>query len=156
LFGHQYSALWIDFRGMADDYTRAKGITYFENSRRATLAQRAYAIANPLGHSGYGKNTWGFTACDGPGTEGYLSYSARGTPPPENDDGTIAPTAAGGSLPFAPEECAAALRHIYETYRTNIWCGYGFRDAFNLEANWWGSDSLGIDQGPIVIMIENL
>jgi hypothetical protein len=155
LFGHQYSHCWIDFRSRADDYLRAKGLSYFENSRRATIAQRAYCVANPGGFAGYGPQVWGLSACDGPGVPGFLGYSARGAPPAENDDGTIAPTAAAGSLPFAPEICLPALRFMYDRFRTNIWTGYGFRDGFNLQASWWGPDVLGIDQGPIVIMIEN-
>ena len=155
LFGHQYSHCWVDFRYRADAYMRARGLTYFENSRRATLAQQAYAIANPKGHPGYGAMLWGFTACDGPGFGSFLGYSARGAPPAENDDGTIAPTAPGGSLPFAPEICLPTLRNMYDRYRRQLWTGYGFRDAFNLAANWWGPDVLGIDQGPIVLMIEN-
>ncbi|MHB8522299.1 MAG: glucoamylase family protein [Limisphaerales bacterium] len=155
LFGHQYSHCWIDFRHVADAYMKNKGITYFENSRRATLAQRAYAIANPMHYPAYGSNLWGLTACDGPGTGVFFGYAARGTPPPMNDDGTIAPTAAGGSLPFASEYCLPELRHLYDRYRTNIWGVYGFRDAFNLAAGWWDPDVLGIDQGPIVIMVEN-
>ena len=155
LFGHQYSACWIDFRSIADDYTAAKGLTYFENSRRATLAQRAYCIANPWNFSGYSSSIWGLTACDGPGTDESHAYIARGAPPAENDDGTIAPTAAGGSIPFTPHESIAALRRMYDRYRENIWCAYGFRDAFNLRENWWGNDVIGIDQGPILIMIEN-
>lgn len=150
LFGHQYSHCWIDFRDIADSYMRAKGITYFENSRRATLAARAYCIANPKGFVGYGENLWGITACDGP-----TGYMARGAPPPYNDDGTIAPTAAGGSMPFTPEESIAALRYMYDNYRTRLWGEYGFRDAFNLTVNWWATDVIGIDQGPIIIMIEN-
>lgn len=156
LFGHQYSACWIDFRNVADDYIRSKGITYFENSRRATLAQRAYCIANPGKFPGYGADIWGLTACDGPGSNDTHSYMARGAPPAENDDGTIAPTAVGGSLPFAPAECVRALRAMYDQYRERIWCGYGFRDAFNLKENWFGADVIGIDQGPILIMAENL
>jgi hypothetical protein len=140
---------------MADDYMRARGITYFENSRRATLAQRAYCIRNPNRHTGYGQNVWGLTACDGPGSNGFFSYRARGAPPPEDDDGTIAPTAAGGSFVFTPNESLSALQHLYNHYRGELWCGYGFRDAFNLEANWWGPDVIGIDQGPILLMIEN-
>ncbi len=124
--------------------------TYFENSRRATVAQRAYCIANPAGRTGYSSNVWGLTACDGPS-----GYAARGAPPSQNDDGTIAPTAAGGSIAFTPEYSIPALRHMYSQYRRNIWTAYGFRDAFNLGSNWWGPDELGIDQGPIVIMIEN-
>jgi len=149
LFGHQYSQCWLDLRHTADNYMRGKSITYFENSRRATIAQRAYCAANPKGY-GYSTNVWGLTACDGPG-----GYSARGAPPPENDDGTIAPTAPGGSMPFAPEYCLPALRTMYDRYRAQIWTGYGFRDAFNLRQNWWASDVLGIDEGPIVVMIEN-
>jgi len=76
-------------------------------------------------------------------------------PPAQNDDGTLAPTAPGGSIPFAPEETIAALRHLYTTYRTQIWSSYGFRDAFNLAQNWFATSHIGIDQGPIVLMIEN-
>lgn len=156
LFGHQYTACWVDFRNIADAFTASKGITYFENSRRATLAQREYCIANPGGFPGYNSDIWGLTACDGPASGGAHGYIARGAPPAENDDGTIAPTAAGGSLPFAPEECISALRTMYDRYREKIWCGYGFRDAFNLKENWWGADVIGIDQGPILLMAENL
>lgn len=155
LFGHQYSHCWIDFRHVADAYMNARSSSYFENSRRATLAQRAYCIANPGGFVGYGSNVWGITACDGPGFGGYAAYNARGAPPAMNDDGTIAPTAVAASLPFAPEICLPALRHFYDQYRTNIWTGYGFRDAFNLTANWWDTDVLGIDQGAILLMVEN-
>jgi hypothetical protein len=155
LFGHQYSHCWIDFRGISDDYFREKGIDYFENSRRATAAQRAYCIANPGGFIGYSELVWGLTACDGPGFGRFHAYSARGAPPAENDDGTIAPTAAGGSIPFAPEACIATLRHLYDRFRTHIWTPYGFCDAFNLTANWWDPEVLGIDQGPMLIMIEN-
>jgi hypothetical protein len=155
LFGHQYSHCWLDFRHGADPYLRAKGITYFENSRRATLAQRQYCIANPLHFSGYSSNVWGLSACDGPGVAPFLAYAARGAPPAENDDGTIAPTAVGGSLPFAPEFCLPALRYFYDHFRTQLWTGYGFRDAFNLQANWWGPHVIGIDQGPILLMAEN-
>src|SRR5687767_877454 len=103
LFGHQYSHVWIDFRGIQDAYMRGKGIDYFENSRRATLSQRAYAIANPGQFRGYGENVWGLTACDGPidadlTIDGrkvrFMTYAARGAAHGEiRDDGTIAPTA---------------------------------------------------------------
>src|SRR4029453_11735396 len=109
-----------------------------------------YCIANPRQHAGYSGNVWGLTACDGPS-----GYSARGAPPGENDDGTIAPTAAGGSIAFTPEYSIPTLRYFYTQFRTNIWTAYGFRDAFNLGVKWWGLDELGIDQGPIVLMIEN-
>jgi len=150
LFGHQYSHCWVDFRHIGDAYMNSHHSTYFENSRRASLAQRAYCIANPLNHIGYNGTVWGLTACDGPS-----GYSAHGAPPAEGDDGTIAPTAAGGSIAFTPEYSLPTLRYFYTNYRPRIWTAYGFRDAFNLGAQWVGPDELGIDQGPIVIMIEN-
>ncbi len=151
LFGHQYSHAWVDFRGIADSYMRARGLDYFENSRRATLAQRAYAIQNPLNHPGYGENEWGFTASDDPD-----GYAAHGAVPAQNDNGTITPTAPGGSIVFTPDESTAALRHLYATYPNSLWNRYGFKDAFNLRRTWFASDFLGIDQGPFVLMIENL
>jgi hypothetical protein len=153
LFGHQYSHCWVDYRYHADQYMRNRGITYFENSRRATLAQRAYAIANPLGHVGYSDSLWGLTASDVP-----TGYSARGAPPAQNDDGTITPTAPLSSIPFAPEECLAVAWYLWNHYRdTPLWGPYGARDAFNLtvDPDWYDTDYLGIDQGPIVLMIEN-
>ena len=149
LFGHQYSHCWIDFRNIMDYYMRNGGVTYFENSRRATLANRAYCIANPKGFTGYGENVWGLTASDDPD-----GYAAHGAPPAQSDNGTISPTAAGGSIPFAPQECIGALRYMYDTY-PNVWGTYGFKDAFNLTRNWYDTDFLGIDQGPFVLMIEN-
>jgi hypothetical protein len=146
----------VDFRGIADAYMAGKGITYAENTRRATLAQQAYCIANPGGFTGYGALVWGLTACDGPTGTGYLGYSARGAPGPgTTDDGTIAPTAAGGSMPFTPEVSLPTLRNMYDQYRATLWTPYGFTDAFNLKANWWDADVIGIDQGPIALMIEN-
>jgi hypothetical protein len=150
LFGHQYSHCWIDFRSVDDACLRARGTTYFENSRRATLAQRAYCIQNPGGLAGYGPDQWGLTASDGP-----KGYAARGAPPAFNDDGTLAPTAAGGAIAFVPELATRALRAFYDAHRDRLWTPFGFGDAFNLSANWWGRDALGIDQGPILIMIEN-
>jgi hypothetical protein len=156
LFGHQYTACWVDYSEIADEFTTKHGLTYFENSRRATLSNRAYCMANPKHWKGYGPNVWGLTACDGPGSRGAFAYVARGAPPPENDDGTIAPTAAGGSLPFTPTESLECLRYLYDSFRARIWCGYGFRDAFNLAQGWWDTDVIGIDQGPILLMAENL
>jgi len=173
LFGHQYSHMFIDFRGIQDGYTRSKGIDYFENSRRATYANRAYCIANPGGFNAYSKNIWGLTACDGPAYEQrevngkkiqFRDYSARGACAIQVvDDGTIAPTAAGGSIPFAPEICIPALKTMWNTYYHDLVDEYGFRDAFNptyvwgkdKEKGWFDPDYIGIDQGPIVLQIEN-
>lgn len=152
LFGHQYSHVWVDFRGQQDAFMRARGPgnDYFENSRRATLAQRAYTTANPGGFRGYDADGWGITASDYPG--GYL---ARGALPTENDEGTLAPTGPGGSYAFTPVESTSALRAFYARYKTTLWGAYGFRDAVNPTRNWTATDHLGIDQGPIVLMIEN-
>ncbi len=181
LFGHQYSHVWIDFRGIQDDWMRAKGIDYFENSRRATLAQRAYAIDNPRGVRDYGPDLWGLTACDGPvdrtlvidGRERrFQTYTARGASHTNvDDDGTLSPPAAGGSLAFAPEIAVPALRAMRERYGERLYGRYGFLDAFNPTLRetiavqhgvvdpalgWFDTDYLGIDQGPILIMAENL
>ena len=179
LFGHQYSHIWIDFRGIQDAYMRGKGIDYFENSRRATLSQRSYAIANPGQWRDYGANVWGLTAGDGPfdttfviggRSRQFFTYRARGAAANEiQDDGTIAPTAAGGSVPFAPEIAIPALIAMREKYGDNLFTNYGFVDDFNPTlvegtarygrivpgVGWFDTDYLGIDQGPIIAMIEN-
>ncbi|MGH3861873.1 glucoamylase family protein [Actinokineospora sp.] len=155
LFGHQYTHCWVDFRSWNDTYMTAHGLTYFENSRRATYAQRAYCIANPGGFTGYGADLWGLTASDDPPPAPL--YVAHGAPPAENDNGTITPTAAISSIPFAPEIVIPVIENLWNTYKGVLWGPYGFRDAFNLTSNpdWYGADVLGIDQGPIAIMIEN-
>jgi hypothetical protein len=150
LFGHEYSHCWVDFRHIADAYMNSQSSSYFENSRRAAIAQRDYCIANPLGWVAYSSNVWGLTACDGP-----TGYEARGAPPALNDDGTIAPTAPGGAMAFTPEFSLPTLEYFYSHFRPHLWTAYGFHDAFNLSAQWYDTDELGIDQGPIVIMIEN-
>ena len=173
LFGHQYSHIYIDFKGIRDEYMQSKGIDYFENSRRATYAQQAYCRANPGQFAGYGRYCWGLTACDGPGYSKttwkgkemvFDGYSARGTAVDYHvDDGTLSPTAPGGSLPFAPEICIPALENMYNIYGTALYQQYGFRDSFNPsytkgkgnEKGWFDNDYLGIDQGPIVLMIGN-
>lgn len=178
LFGHQYPHVWVDYRGIRDSYMLGRGIDYFENSRRATYAQRAYAIANPMHWKGYGPDIWGLTACDGPGAirhrylgqmRQFRNYAARG--PGQRDDGTIAPTAALGSVAFAPEICVPAALAMKQDYGEYILGTYGFLDAFNPSfdfsdvrpktgrvvpgVGWIGPDYLGIDQGPIVAMLEN-
>ncbi len=180
LFGHQYSHAWIDFRALQDDSTRARGLDYAENARRATLAQRAYAIANPDGWTGYGADVWGLTACDGPvdatldaggRPRRFHMYAARGAALDDvRDDGTIAPTAAAASVAVAPDLAEAAMRAMVTRYGEHVYGRYGFVDAFNptLDGDqavragrivpglgWFDVDHLGIDQGPIVLMIEN-
>lgn len=182
MFGHQYSHAWIDFRGIRDAPMREAGFDYFENSRRATFAQRAYAMANPLQWNGWSKDVWGLTACDGPGNfqldfkgrkQAFYGYAARGPlgQPDERDDGTIAPTAALGSLPFAPEIVIPAAVAMHREHGARIWQKYGFLDSFNpsfrftdqrLETGtvdaahgWVARDYLGIDQGPILVMAAN-
>ena len=138
LFGHQYSHVWVDFRGIRDRFIARHGIDYFENSRRAVRNQRAYAIRNPGGFAGYGEDIWGLTACDGPGdftraiggrSRDFFSYSARG--PGDRDDGTIAPTAAAASIAFEPDLARAAIAAMKTRYGAAIWGRYGFVDAFN-------------------------
>ncbi|HOE25868.1 MAG TPA: glucoamylase family protein [Bacteroidales bacterium] len=164
LFGHQFSHCFIDFRGLADEYMRDKGIDYFENSRRATRVQRQYAIDNPHGWVGYDSLCWGVTASDGPGDKynfgerEFLGYAGRGTSGPEYnyfDDGTIAPYGPLSSLPFAPEIVIPTIRSINEKMGDKIWGRYGYYDSFNLTAGWVNDDFIGIDQGPMLIMIEN-
>jgi hypothetical protein len=164
LFGHQFSQAFIDFRGIADTYMKEKGIDYFENSRRATYVQRQYAIDNPHGWVGYDSLCWGITASDGPtdiynfdGREFY-GYAGRGTSGPDYnyfDDGTIAPYGPLSSLPFAPEIVLPAIKSINEKYGDRLWGKYGYYDSFNPTVNWFNDDYIGIDQGPMLIMIEN-
>jgi hypothetical protein len=171
LFGHQYSHVWIDFRGIQDHYMQSSGSDYFQNSVRATYANRAYCIANPGGWKGYGDMLWGLTASDGPpvpvvrdGELTFHSYWARGVGPDgARDDGTIAPTAAGGSVPFAPEVAIPTLLHFREAFGDRLYGKYGFKDAFNLSyprkagdsSGWFADGYLAIDQGPILLMVEN-
>lgn len=164
LFGHQFSQAFIDYRGLADSYMKEKGIDYFENSRRATYVQQRYATDNPQGWTGYDSLCWGVTASDGPtekmnfGDRKFLGYAGRGTSGPEYnyfDDGTIAPYGPLSSLPFAPEIVLPTIRNINEKYGRKLWGKYGYYDSFNPTANWVNDDYIGIDEGPMLIMIEN-
>ena len=181
MFGHQYSHVWIDFRGIQDAFMREKGIDYFENSRRAAYAQREYAVQNPMRWLGYDSEIWGLTASDGPADtvqifnneeRGFFTYSARGTAAPHVlDDGTIAPTAAIGMIAFAPEIVIPTVRAFRARYGEHLYQRYGFLDAVNPSftftdvplrhgriienLGWVADDYLGIDQGAIVAMIEN-
>lgn len=182
LFGHQYSHVWVDFRGIHDAFMARKGIDYFENSRRATLAQRAYGAANPNKWTDYSGDIWGWTASDGPGpVKGhsvngiervFRGYAARGVGPKRViDDGTIVPTAPGGSVAFTPEVSLSALMAMKRRYGNRLYTPYGFKDSFNpsftfvtelskrgevdARRGWVANDYLGIDQGPIVTMLAN-
>jgi hypothetical protein len=169
LFTHQLSHIWIDFRGIQDDFMRDRGLDYFENSRRATYVQQQYAILNPLGFEGYGEHCWGITASDGPGwiklkikgiERQFYDYIARGAPFGP-DDGTIAPWAVVASLPFAPEIVLPTIKH-FEALDLGMLAPYGFKATFNRtfpaeeSAHGWVSPyHFGIDQGPVALMIEN-
>lgn len=177
LFTHQFTHLWIDFRGMADAYMRGRGMDYAENSRRATLAQQAYAIANPEGWAGYDDRLWGVTACDGPvdlerewngRIRRYISYGGRGMG--QYDDGTIAPYGAGSSIVFAPEIVVPSLLAMRERHGEHILGRYGYY-AFNRSFTftdvqlthgrvvpgfgWVDTDYLGIEVGPLLAMLAN-
>ena len=171
LFAHQLSHVWIDFRGIQDAFMRDKGIDYFENSRRATYVQQQYAIVNPLKYEAYSHDCWGITASEGPaprtvnvdGVERrFFDYVARGVPYGP-DDGTIAPWAAVASLPFAPEIVLPALGYCIHEARLTDSNPYGFKASFNAtfpekSGNphaWVSPWHFGINQGPIVLMIEN-
>ncbi|OYZ23568.1 MAG: hypothetical protein B7Y39_04485 [Bdellovibrio sp. 28-41-41] len=172
LFTHQLSHVWIDFRGIQDEFMRGKGIDYFENSRRATYVQQKYAIENPLGFKGYRDCCWGLTASDGPGPDTikidgiareFSNYLARGVPFGP-DDGTIAPWAIAASLPFAPEIVLPALEYCIHQAKLTELNSYGFKASFNPThpgkvgnpfGYWVSPWHYGLNQGPIVLMIEN-
>ena len=170
LFTHQLSHLWIDFRGIRDAFMRERASDYFENSRQATFVQREYAIKNPMGFEGYGEHSWGFTACDGPGwvkravhgvDREFYGYIARGAPFGP-DDGTVAPWVVVASLPFAPEIVIPTVRQ-FARLDLGMTAPYGFKASFNQTfaveespTGWWVTPHhFGIDQGPVVLMIEN-
>jgi len=142
LFFSQYSFLGLDPKGLKDKYA-----DYWEQNQNHTLINREYCIDNPKKYKGYGENCWGLTASDDP--NGYDAHS------PTNDNGTITPTAALSSFPYTPEYSMQALKHFYYDLGKNIWGKYGFKDAFNESQNWVADSYLAIDQGPIVVMIEN-
>jgi hypothetical protein len=170
LFIHQLSHIWIDFRGINDDYMRARGIDYFENSRRATFAQQQYAIRNPRAFKGYGEYCWGLTGSAGPGPairringheQRFYDYKARGIPYGP-DDGTVAPWAAVASLPFAPEIVLPTIRHFGDAYprligKYGLRCSFNptFRDSGLSRQGWHSQGYYGLELGPIVLMIEN-
>ncbi|MBP7053601.1 MAG: hypothetical protein KBE65_21535 [Phycisphaerae bacterium] len=142
LFFTHYSHLGFDPRDKSDKYCN-----YFDNSRNISLIHRAYCIENPKGYAGYSDLVWGLTASFDPW--GYNAHS------PTNDNGTISPTAALSAMPYVPAESLATLKHLYHAYGQDLWGPFGFYDAFHPAQNWFASGCVAIDQGPILIMIEN-
>ena len=159
LFFSHYSFMGLDPRGLVDRYA-----DYWQQNLAHTLINRAYCIANPKGFRGYGPDCWGLTASDSPG--GYAAHA------PDDDRGVISPTAALSALPYAPQEAMQVLRHLYEVLGDRLWTCFGFVDAFSdgagsgsdgvgsgeagrQAAGWTAGSHLAIDQGPIVVMIEN-
>ncbi|MDB5133190.1 MAG: hypothetical protein JWR02_2939 [Mucilaginibacter sp.] len=142
LFFSQYSFLGLDPKGLKDRYA-----DYWEQTTNHTLINRAYCVDNPKKYKGYGENCWGLTASDS-----YVGYSAH---EPRNDLGVISPTAALSAFPYTPQYSMQALRHFYYDLGDKIWGDYGFVDGFSESHNWYAKSYLAIDQGPIVVMIEN-
>ena len=169
MFTHQLPHLFLDFRGIRDEFMRSRGIDYFENSRRATYVQQQYAIRNPREFAMYGEFCWGFTASDGPGwitksikgvERTFFDYVARGVPDGP-DDGTIAPWVVAASLPFAPEIVLPTIEKFH-ALDLGVMDSYGFKTSFNptfevegSHCGWVSPYYFGIDQGPLVLMIEN-
>lgn len=142
LFFSHYSFLGLNPKGLSDRYA-----DYWEQNRNHTLINREHCVRNPKGFKGYGENSWGLTASDT-----YNGYAAHS---PTEDNGTITPTAALSAFPYTPEYSLPALKHFYFNLGDKIWSEYGFVDAFNESKNWYAKSHLAIDQGPIVVMIEN-
>ena len=169
LFIHHFSHVWLDFRGLQDDPMRARGLDYFENSRRATYMHQQHAIRNPSGFDGYGEHAWGITASEGPirghkpetkDGRTFYGYLARGVPGP--DDGTLSPWTTITALPFAAEIALPAIEHFHTTY-PQLAGPYGmkcslnptFREDATANIGWFSNDYYGVNEGPVVLMIEN-
>ena len=144
LFFTDYSFMGFDPRNRRDRFT-----DYFDNNRAQALINQQYCIHNPHHWKGYGADTWGLSAADGP--EGYVPYE----PTFDLDDGTIAPTGAISALAYTPQQSMAALKHFYRDLGAQVWSIYGFRDAFNLQKNWYSGITMGLNQAPMAVMIEN-
>jgi len=142
LFFSHYSFLGLDPRNLEDRYAN-----YWEQNKNHTLINRQYCIENPNSFLGYSADCWGLTASD--------NHQFYGAHSPTNDLGVITPTAAISSIPYTPEYSLQAIRHFYYELGANLWGEYGFFDSFNMTENWWADSYLAIDQGPIVVMIEN-
>jgi hypothetical protein len=145
LFFTHYSYMGFDPHSLHDRFTKS----YFDNNRNIALINRAYCIADPKHFAGYGADSWGLTASDGP--DGYVPHA----PNSEDDRGTITPTGALASFPYTPEASMAAFKHFYRDLGDQLWGPYGPRDAFNPTENWVSPIYMGLNQAPIVVMIEN-
>ena len=156
LFTHQYAQVWMDLRDVQDKATRGKGITYFENSKRAVLSHIAYAKKNPKKMPGYGP-IWGLTDCGCPLHPS--GFGGHGVPPndrdPGSDDGTVAFSAAGGSIVFTPKESIEFLRHVYALYGENVYDAWGFRDSMNVKTDWFATEHDPLNKGAMLCSIEN-
>lgn len=153
LFIHQYSQAWVDYRGKREN--RSPNINYFDNSIKATRAHRAFCIDLSKEFPGYSEKIWGITASDS--ARGYVAWG--GPPRDPNIDGTVVPSAAAGSLMFAPDICLPALRAMREKFGEGgkgIWGRYGFVDAFNPNTGWVDRDVIGINVGITLLSAENL
>ncbi len=144
LFFTHYSFLGFDPRNLKDEYCN-----YFNNSKNISLIHQAYCKANPRGFTGYSEACWGLTASDDP--DGYMAHE----PTASRDNGTISPTAALSAMPYVPDASFKALKHFYRELGNKTWGYYGFYDAFNQSRNWYANSYLAIDQGPIIVMMEN-
>jgi hypothetical protein len=140
-FAH-YSFCGIDPRGLKDRYA-----DYWQQNLQHVRINHAHCALNPLKHPGYGRDCWGLSSSDG--ADGYAGHA------PDNDDGTIAPTAALSSMPYAPHEAITAMRHFLRVHDAKVWGRFGFVDAFCDAKQWYADTYLAIDQGPIIVMIEN-
>jgi len=165
LYTYYYSHAWIDFKRLFDPSTKAQdrpraseasrgadgNINYYDNSVNAVKANRQFSIDNADRYKTYGEDTWGLTACIGP--DGYRDYGAK--PGRAFNDGTIAPSGMAASIVFDSEEAVKGLKAIYEKYRRFLYGRYGFKDAFNMDQEWWSEEYLGVDVGITLLMIEN-
>ncbi|AOF93738.1 glucoamylase family protein (plasmid) [Sinorhizobium sp. RAC02] len=142
LFISHYSFCGLDPRGLSDRHA-----DYWQQNRRHTLVNYEHCLRNPFGHAGYGPDCWGLTSSHGP--RGYVAHA------PDKDIGVITPSAALSSFPYTPEESLRALRSFLTKPRHRIWGRFGFVDAFCESRNWYARTYLAINQGPIVIMMEN-
>jgi hypothetical protein len=169
LFIHHFSHIWFDLRGIQDHYMKAHSSDYFQNSRKAAYIAQQYAIENPHQFNGYGENAWGISASEGPireagpvevGDRQFYGYLARGVPGP--DDGTLSPWTVITSLPFAPEIALPSIQH-YLKYYPHLYGSYGMMCSLNLTyptqtngpEGWYSNNYYGLNEGPVVLMIEN-